>query len=56
MITWRDAIARLHEKVNKAEMEMMQHVEASRVDRQKIDRNDYVNDLVGAKAGRQFWF
>ena len=33
MITWRDAIARIHEKLNKAELEMMQHVDASRVDR-----------------------
>ena len=44
MITWRDAIARVHEKVNQAEMKMMHHVDSSRVDRQKMDRNDYIND------------
>ena len=44
MITWREAIGRIHEKVNKAELEMMQHVDKSRVDRQHLERNDYLND------------
>ena len=44
MITWREAIGRIHEKVNGAELEMMQHVDESRVDRQKMNRNDYLND------------
>ena len=44
MITWRDAIGRIHEKVNKAELEMMHHVDKSRVDREHVERNDYLND------------
>lgn len=44
MITWREAIGRIHEKVNKAELQMMQHVDKSRVDRQHLERNDYLND------------
>ena len=44
LITWREALGRIHEKINKAEMEMMQHVDSSRVDRQRLDRNDYLND------------
>ena len=42
MITWRDATARIHEKVNEAELKMMNHVDSSRVDREKIERNDYI--------------
>ena len=44
MITWRDALGRIHEKVNKAELEMMVHVDKSRVDRQGLERNDYLGD------------
>ena len=44
LITWREALGRIHEKVNKAELDMMTHVDNSRVDRQKMDRNDYIND------------
>lgn len=45
MITWREALGRIHEKVNKAELEMMYHVDSSRVDRQKMDRNDYLDEV-----------
>ena len=51
MITWRDALGRIHEKVNKAEMEMMNHVDSSRVDRQKAERNDYLGD-AGSNANK----
>ena len=44
LITWREALGRIHEKVNKAQVDMMQHVDASRVDRQRVDRNDYLKD------------
>mmetsp|Transcript_13256 Transcript_13256/g.16834 ORF Transcript_13256/g.16834 Transcript_13256/m.16834 type:complete len:92 (-) Transcript_13256:211-486(-) len=44
MITWREALGRIHEKVNKAELGMMQHVDSSRVDRQHMDRNDYLSE------------
>ena len=33
MLTWRDAIARIHHKLNKAQMDMMTHVDDSRTDR-----------------------
>ena len=46
MITWRDAVARIHEKVNKAQMEMAEHVDRTRTDREKLERNDYLNDKV----------
>ena len=44
LITWRDSVARIHEKVNKAQMEMMTHVDESRYDRQKVERNNYIKD------------
>ena len=44
LITWREALGRIHEKVNKAELQMMQHVDSSRVDRQRLERNDYISD------------
>ena len=44
LITWRDSVARIHEKVNKAQMEMMSHVDESRYDRQKVERNNYIKD------------
>ena len=46
MITWRDTVARIHEKVNKAQMEMAEHVDRTRTDREKLERNDYLNDKV----------
>ena len=33
LITWRESVTRIHEKVNKAQMKMMEHVEGSRTDR-----------------------
>ena len=44
MITWREALGKIHEKVNKAELDMMKHVDSTRIDQQKVDRNDYLND------------
>ena len=32
MITWRDSIMKIHEKVNDAQMKMMEHVDKSRTD------------------------
>ena len=46
MITWRESVARIHEKINKAQMEMMQHVDETRFDRQKLTRNDYLSDEI----------
>ena len=47
MITWRDAVARIHEKVNNAELSMMNHVDSSRIDRQKMEKNDYISNNNG---------
>ena len=33
MITWRESIQRIDEKINKAQMEMMTHVDLTRTDR-----------------------
>lgn len=41
VITWRDAVMRIHEKVNDTQMKMMKHVEESRTDRQGSEKNDY---------------
>ena len=41
VITWRDAVFRIHEKVNGAQMKMMEHVDASRTDKHLLERNDY---------------
>jgi hypothetical protein len=41
MVTWRDAIMRIHEKVNSAQMKMMEHVDKSRTDQNILERNDY---------------
>jgi hypothetical protein len=41
VITWRDAVFRIHEKINGAQMKMMEHVDASRTDREAMDKNDY---------------
>ena len=44
LITWREAVAKIHEKVNEAQMGMQKHVDETRTDRQLLDRNDYVRD------------
>jgi hypothetical protein len=46
VITWRDAVFRIHEKVNGAQMKMMEHVDASRTDKQSIERNDYTGNKL----------
>ena len=46
MITWRDTVARIHEKVNKAQMEMTAHVDKTRTDRELVERNDYLGNKV----------
>ena len=46
LITWRDSVGRIHEKVNQAQMEMALHVDKTRTDREKLERNDYLNDRV----------
>ena len=41
MITWKDTIMRIDEKINKAQMEIMTHVDDSRTDRLHENMNDY---------------
>ena len=41
MITWRDAVMRIHEKVNDTQMKIMKHVDESRTDKAPQDKNDY---------------
>lgn len=44
LITWREAIAKIHEKVNTAQMGMQKHIDETRTDREMIERNDYIKD------------
>lgn len=37
IITWKDAVMRIHEKVNDTQMKMMKHVDQSRTDKQGMD-------------------
>ena len=41
MITWRDAVMRIHEKVNDTQMKIAKHIDDTRTDKQLIERNDY---------------
>ena len=41
MITWKDTIMRIDEKINKAQMEIMTHVDDTRTDRLFENSNDY---------------
>ena len=41
MITWKDSMMRLDEKLNKAKMDIMTHVDDTRTDRLHEFRNDY---------------
>jgi hypothetical protein len=40
LITWRESLRQIHNKVNKAQLDMLKHVDESRTDRPKT-RNDY---------------
>lgn len=42
LITWRESLRQIHNKVNKAQLDMMKHVDATRTDRsENQQRNDY---------------
>lgn len=45
VITWRDAVMRIHEKVSETQMKMISHVQESRTDLGNIkeQRNDYTS-------------
>jgi len=45
LITWRDSLRQIHNKINKAQMDMMKHVEQSRTDRPDEKRNNYVDEI-----------
>ena len=46
IITWKDAVMRIHEKVNDTQLKMMKHVDQSRTDKAGLDRNDYTGGGV----------
>lgn len=41
VITWREAVRRIHEKVSHTQMKMMRHIEETRTDQINRDRNEY---------------
>lgn len=41
IITWKDAIMRIHEKINDTQMKMVKHVDETRTDKEYLQRNDY---------------
>lgn len=43
MISWRDSLMRIHEKVNDAQMKIMKHIDDSRTDKNFNQRNDYTD-------------
>lgn len=45
LITWRDSLRQIHNKINKAQMEMMKHVEESRTDRAS-QKNSYSDEIL----------
>ena len=45
IITWRDSIMRIHEKVNETQMKIMKHVDESRTDKTLLSRNEYDDKL-----------
>lgn len=45
LITWRDSLRQIHNKINKAQMDMMKHVEQSRTDRPDLSKNNYVDEI-----------
>ena len=46
MLTWRDAVMRIHEKVNETQMKIMSHVDESRTDKSAINRNNYDDKII----------
>jgi len=45
LITWRDSLRQIHNKINKAQMDMMKHVEQSRTDRLDEKKNNYADEI-----------
>lgn len=41
LLTWRESVRQIHNKINKAQLDMMNHVEDSRTDRKQTIKNDY---------------
>eukprot|EP00347_Sterkiella_histriomuscorum_P007815 403347456 len=46
MLTWKDAIMRIHDKVNETQMKIMKHVDESRTDKELLQRNQYDEKIV----------
>lgn len=45
LVTWRDSLRQIHNKINKAQMDMMKHVEQSRTDRPDEKKNNYADEI-----------
>ena len=45
MITWRESIMRIHEKINETQMKIMKHVDESRTDKSDINKNNYIDKI-----------
>ena len=45
IITWRDSVMKIHEKVNETQMKIMKHVDESRTDKILLSRNEYDDKL-----------
>jgi hypothetical protein len=46
LITWRDSLRQIHNKINKAQLEMMKHVDESRTDRANPNQNNYADEIL----------
>ncbi len=45
IITWRDSVMKIHEKVNETQMKIMKHVDEYRTDKTLLSRNEYNDKL-----------
>ena len=41
MLTWREAVRKIHDKINETQIKIMKHVDESRTDQNLLNKNDY---------------
>jgi hypothetical protein len=41
MLTWRDSITKIHEKINEAQLKINNHIDETRTDKNFSEYNDY---------------
>ena len=46
LVTWRDALRQIHNKVNKAQFDLMNKIEESRTDRANANQNNYKDEML----------